>query len=306
MPTLDIIIPAFNVEHCLDQTLEAIFKQTLPPELTLGVIVVNNRSSDSTGEIISRWSDRGVRRVDFADSQGRSSACNAGVAASAADYVMILDADCRLVGTDCLRVAAQLISDGAGGGFGQQSAESGDFWGRYLRALEYDRVAEGWQGWTTAVCLIKRDLYQAAGGMPTEYEHYGFEDRDFICRLRESKESGTLRSLPELQAAHEDKLSVQSVCEKMYISGRYSSGIFKRNFPKEYMAMQYSRVDVATARRFMVTLLKVLQAFQPALVRVADFLTRWRHFPIVIARPPIKLCFALSYFKGTVDRTSAT
>lgn len=305
MPSLDIIIPAFNVEHCLDQTLEAIFNQTLPAELTLGVIVVNNRSSDGTGEMISRWAGRGVRRVDFADSQGRSVACNAGVEASEADYVMILDADCRLVGTDCLHLAAKLIAEGAAAGFGQQSALSHDFWGRYLRALEVDRVVEGWQGWTTAVCLIKRDLFLAVGGFPTEYEHYGFEDRDFICRLRATKEKDFLKALPDLQAAHEDDLTVQSVCDKMYISGRYSSGIFKRNFPKEYMSMQYARADIDTARKSMATLFKVLQPVQPLLVRAATALTRWRRFPLAIARPPIRLCFALSYFKGTVDRASS-
>jgi len=304
MPSLDIIIPAFNVEDCLDQTLEAIFRQTCPAELSLGVIVVNNRSTDGTGEMISRWSGKGVRRVDFTDSQSRSSTRNAGVSSSDADYVLFLDADCRLVGKDCLHLAAQVIAQGDSGGFGQQSAISNDFWGRYLRALEADRLTEGWQGWTTACCLIKRELLEAVGGFPTEYKYYGFEDRDLICRLRAFKKRGTLRSLPDLQAAHEDDLSVQSVCEKMYISGRYSSGIFKRNFSDEYSATRYARVDVDTAQKYAVTLLKILQPFRPVFVRIATYLTQWPNFPLTIARPPIKLCFALSYFKGTVDRTS--
>ncbi|MDH3428672.1 MAG: glycosyltransferase family 2 protein [Gammaproteobacteria bacterium] len=302
MPALDILIPAFNAEHCLEDTLEAVFAQTVPAELLLGVVVVNNRSTDNTAKLIARWADKGVRRVDQLDIQGRGATINAGAAASTADYILILDADCRLVGKECLRLLGRTMAEGIDAGFGYATGPSDNFWGRYRRRLEADRLVVDWQGWTTACCLVKRDAFAAAGGFSTGYEHYGFEDRDFICRLRSIEPAAELRSLPDLQAEHDDDTTAQDVFEKMYQSGRYSSGVFKSNFPNEYLATVYARVDVDTAPAHMLWTLRLLQPLQSMFERIASYLTKHRNTPLAFGRPFIKLCSALSYFRGTVDR----
>jgi len=302
MPTLDILIPAFNAEHCLERTLEAIFGQSLPAGLDLGVIVVNNRSTDSTGKLIERWAGKGVRRIDHHDAQGRSSTINAGVAASKADYVLVLDADCRLAGDDCLSLVAGAMAQNIDAGFGYATGASDGFWGRYHRRLEADRVVAGWQGWTTPCCLIKRESFEAVNGFPTEYQHYGFEDRDFICRLRSFKGIRQLVSLPDLRALHDDDTTAQDVFRKTYVSGRYSSGIFKRNHPQEYLATAYAAVDVDTASASMALALKLLQPLRSILARITTWLANRSSTPMFIGRPAVKLCSALSYFRGTVDR----
>jgi glycosyltransferase involved in cell wall biosynthesis len=274
----------------------------MPAELTLGVIVVNNRSTDNTTELIERWGDRGVRRVDHLNTQGRGATINAGAAASAADYILILDADCRLAGKDCLNLLTRPMTEGIDAGFGYATGSSDDFWGRYKRQLETDRLADDWQGWTTACCLVKREVFSAVGGFSTDYEHYGFEDRDFVCRLRSFKPAAELRSLPDLRAAHDDDTAARDVFEKMYQSGRYSSGVFKQNFPNEYLETVYARVDVDTAPGHMVWTLHLLQPLRPTFIRFASYLTKRRSTPLAIGRPFIKLCSALSYFRGTVDR----
>ena len=254
MPSLDIIIPTYNAEHCLGGTLAAILEQTIPEGLDPGVIVVNNRSTDGTGELIDRWANKGVRRIDYFDEQSRSSARNAGVTASNADYVLLLDADCRLVGSDCLNLLSEMMAQEIEAGFGYTTGASNNFWERYHRSLEAERMSAGWQGFTTACCLIKRDLFNAIGGFSTEYQHYGFEDRDFICRLRSHAGTEALVSMPELRANHDDEITVRNVCEKMYVSGRYSSAIFKRNFPEEYLSTGYARIDAETAPKSMLIL----------------------------------------------------
>ena len=302
MQFLDVLIPAFNAEHCLERTLEAIFGQSIPAGLDLGVIVVNNRSTDSTGELIERWASKGVRRIDHHDAQGRSSTINAGVAASKADYVLVLDADCRLAGDDCLSLVAGAMAQNIDAGFGYATGASDDFWGRYHRQLEADRVVAGWQGWTTQCCLIKQESFEAVNGFPTEYQHYGFEDRDFICRLRSFNGIRKLVSLPNLRALHDDDTTAQDVFRKTYVSGRYSSGIFKRNFPQEYLATVYAAVDVDTASAGMALMLRLLQPFRSILARTTAGLTKRSSTPIFIGRPAVKLCSALSYFRGTIDR----
>ena len=304
MPSLDIIIPAFNAEHCLGQTLDAISQQALPGHLSLGVIVVNNRSTDGTAELIDQWSGKGVRRVDHFEEQSRSSTRNTGVAASNADYILLLDADCQLVGQDSLHLLYDAIAQDIDAGFGYTTGASNKFWERYHRSLEAERMLASWRGFTTACCLIKRELFNAAGGFSTEYQYYGFEDRDFICRLRSHAGVEALKSMPELRANHDNDITVRDVCEKMYISGRYSSSIFKRNFPDEYLTTGYARVDIDTAAKSMLVLLKVLKPFKSVAIRFTAFLSQREDTPLVIGRPFIKLCSALSYFEGTVDRTN--
>jgi glycosyltransferase involved in cell wall biosynthesis len=302
MPSLDILVPAFNAEHCLGRTLEAVFEQTVPTELELGVIVVNNGSTDHTAELIEQWADKGVRRVDHDAGKGRAPTINAGAAASTADYLLILDADCRLHGTSCFELLATEMAQKIGAGFGYVTGATDNFWGKYQRRLESDRIAAGWQGWTTPCCLIRRELFATVGGFPTDYEHYGFEDRDLICRLRSFDGAGELKSLPELRAIHDDDTNAQDVFEKMYESGRYSSGIFKRNHPDGYLATTYAAVDADTASTAMTMALYLLQPLRSILARATTWLTQHSSTPMFVGRPAVKLCSALSFFRGTVDR----
>ncbi len=302
MPSLDIIVPAFNASHCLDRTLSAIVDQIIPSGLFLRTLVVNNASTDETALLINRWAEKGVRRVDFMETQSRSATRNAGVAASEADYVLLLDADCRLAHRDCLSVASEAIAQDIDAGFGYTTGNSTGFWQRYHRSLEAERLSAGWRGFTTACCLIKRELFNAVGGFSTEYRHYGFEDRDFICRLRNRAGREALVSLPNLRAVHDDDLTVPVVCEKMYVAGRYSGEIFKRHFADEYLATGYAKVDVDTAPRYMTLLLRALLPFKAFIIAATDRMTRWRRLPLAMGRPFVKLSSALSYFAGTRDR----
>jgi glycosyltransferase involved in cell wall biosynthesis len=302
MPSLDIIIPAFNAAHCLDGTLRAIAHQTVSSGMSVSTIVVNNASTDDTAVLIDRWAEKGVRRVDFKDTQSRSATRNAGVAASTADYVLLLDADCRLAHRDCLSAASEAIAQDIEAGFGYTTGISTGFWQRYHRSLEAERLSAGWRGFTTACCLVKRELFNAVGGFSLEYRHYGFEDRDFICRLKAHAGSEALVSLPSLRAVHDDDLTVPIVCEKMYVAGCYSGEVFKRHFPDEYLATGYARVDVDTAPRYMAVVLRALQPFKSLITATTDRMTRWRYLPLAIGRPLVKLSSALSYFAGTRDR----
>lgn len=302
MQSLNIIIPAFNAEHCLERTLEAVFAQTVPAELDLGVVVVNNGSTDRTPELINQWANKGVRRVDYDSGQGRAPTINAGAAASSAQYLLILDADCRLHGTACIELVAAEMAQNIGAAFGYVTGAANNFWGKYQRRLESRRLGAGWQGWTTPCCVIRRELFLEVGGFPTDYRHYGFEDRDLICRLRSLGGAGELKSLPGLRAIHDDDADAMEVFAKMYESGRYSSGIFKRNHADAYLATPYAVVDVDTASTAMKMALHLLLPLRTPLARATNWLTRRNATPMFLGSPAVKLCSALNYFRGTVDR----
>lgn len=91
--SVDAIIPAFNAVAYLEETIRSVAAQTLRPD---HLIVVNDGSRDATlvllkalqGQLGSAW----LRIIDQ-DNAGLSAARNAGIRASTADYVALLDAD---------------------------------------------------------------------------------------------------------------------------------------------------------------------------------------------------------------------
>jgi len=84
--TISVVIPAYNAERYLEQTLESVFAQTCLP---LEVIVVDDGSTDGTAEIAARYPVRLIHQQNG----GICSARNAGVRASAGTWVAFLDSD---------------------------------------------------------------------------------------------------------------------------------------------------------------------------------------------------------------------
>jgi len=95
---LSFVVPAYNEEAYLPACLESILSQidsrltNLPPD-TCEIIVVNNASTDRTGEVALRYP--GVIVVDE-PRKGLTFARQAGFAASTGDLIANVDADSRL------------------------------------------------------------------------------------------------------------------------------------------------------------------------------------------------------------------
>ena len=89
---IDVIIPVFNGEKYLAETLKSVQQQTLPP---VRIIVVNDGSTDGTAQIIDSFqqSDPRILPLHLPQNSGETAARNAGIAASSAPFVAFLDAD---------------------------------------------------------------------------------------------------------------------------------------------------------------------------------------------------------------------
>ena len=93
-PLLSIVIPAYNEETRLSDSLKEVARfveaQTYPVE----VIVVNNNSSDGTPQIADAFaSDNAYARALHEPTQGKGAAVRTGVLAGQGDYLFICDAD---------------------------------------------------------------------------------------------------------------------------------------------------------------------------------------------------------------------
>lgn len=97
VPTVSIFIPAHNEAVVIEQTLRAMSRLYYPKD-KLEVIVINDNSSDNTGEIAQRFTEkypfiRVIETVEPNKGKGKSSALNSALAASDSDIVVVYDAD---------------------------------------------------------------------------------------------------------------------------------------------------------------------------------------------------------------------
>lgn len=88
---LSIIIPIYNVEPYLPQTIESVLAQSFRD---FELILVNNGSSDGSGAICDRFEAKDNRvRVIHQKNTGVSDARNTGVSAARGDYIGFTDSD---------------------------------------------------------------------------------------------------------------------------------------------------------------------------------------------------------------------
>jgi glycosyltransferase involved in cell wall biosynthesis len=85
---ISVLIPAFNAEHTIEQTLDSVLYQTFKP---YEIIVLNDGSIDNTKNILKKYNDR--VRVEEQDNKGVAQARNRLLEISQGDYIALLDAD---------------------------------------------------------------------------------------------------------------------------------------------------------------------------------------------------------------------
>lgn len=90
-PLVSIIMPAYNVEKYIKESVESIIGQTY---LMWELIVVNDGSKDNTPEILEQLASRDYRiQIVNQKNQGVAAARNTGIAKAKGAYVSFLDAD---------------------------------------------------------------------------------------------------------------------------------------------------------------------------------------------------------------------
>jgi glycosyltransferase involved in cell wall biosynthesis len=88
MELVSIIIPAYNAEKYLRDTIDSAIAQTYK---NYEIIVVDDGSTDRTQNILAEYGDK--IRVVRQSNKGTAAACNAGVATARGTWVCFLDAD---------------------------------------------------------------------------------------------------------------------------------------------------------------------------------------------------------------------
>jgi hypothetical protein len=87
-PSISVVIPCYNAERFIRQTLESVLQQTHQP---LEVVLVDDGSTDNSAAIASSLG--GLIRVERQRNQGESVARNRGMEMARGEWIALLDAD---------------------------------------------------------------------------------------------------------------------------------------------------------------------------------------------------------------------
>jgi len=90
LPTICVVIPAYNSEATLLRALDSVAAQSLAPS---EILVVNDASSDATPSLAKDYRRAAVNVINMRTNVGASGARNQGVRMASADLVAFLDAD---------------------------------------------------------------------------------------------------------------------------------------------------------------------------------------------------------------------
>lgn len=95
VPLLSIIVPVYNASHCLDHLINTICNQSFT---NWELLLINDGSTDNSGEICDRWSQKDDRIHSYHKSNGgQSSARNFGIGKSVGEYIYFVDNDDELL-----------------------------------------------------------------------------------------------------------------------------------------------------------------------------------------------------------------
>ena len=139
-PLISIIIPAYNVEPYIARCLDSILHQTYK---NLEIIVINDGSTDKTGEILDRYSDKEDRiRVIHRGNQGVSSARNLGKEIANGEWLSFVDGDDTLEPEFCeemLRCAKDKCVDYVCSGYKRIFPKGGEAYNTSYKRKVVDR-----------------------------------------------------------------------------------------------------------------------------------------------------------------------
>jgi glycosyltransferase involved in cell wall biosynthesis len=188
-PLVSILIPAFNAQNWIADTLQSALAQTWENK---EIIVVDDGSTDKTLAVARQFESDRVR-VFTHKNQGAAASRNKAYSLSQGDYIQWLDADDLL---DPGKISNQMAAlDQHASKRTLLSAAWGHFLSRYHRAkfvptaLWCDLSTTDWLlrkmahnlHMQTATWLVSRELTQAAG--PWNTQLLGDDDGEYFCRV---------------------------------------------------------------------------------------------------------------------------
>jgi len=188
-PLVSVLIPAYNAEEWIADTLESAIAQTWQRK---EIIVVDDGSKDQTAEVARRFASRGVAVVSK-ENQGAAATRNHALRLAQGDYIQWLDAD-DLLAPDKIEKQLEVLEQGR-----SKRTLFSSAWGRFMHPYHRAKFVPTalWCDMSTtelllrrmgqnlymqtATWLVSRELTEAAG--PWDTRLLSDDDQEYFCRV---------------------------------------------------------------------------------------------------------------------------
>lgn len=180
-PLISCIIPVFNGERYLQETLDSVFAQT---HQTLEVIVADDGSTDRSAELARSYRPPVLHPVIVVQqpNAGHAAARNLGLASATGEYVAFVDAD-DLWHPE--KLSRQMERFAARPELGVVFTHLENFWSPDSdpASRPNDDAFRPLPGYTSVTMLARRELFARVGLLDVTLQHGN--DRDWFCRAAE-------------------------------------------------------------------------------------------------------------------------
>jgi glycosyltransferase involved in cell wall biosynthesis len=301
---VELVIPAHNGGAMIEACLDSVSRQAMPEGWRLQTTIVDDASTDGTGQVAADYGQLEVRVLKNQQNLGRARTRNIGAAQGQGEIVVFLDCDCEFENPAVLARFIERLGKGNDCVFANAIATGDDFAAYFTNDTARQRFAATQRGdfmaMTSACFAIRRSVLEEVGGFCEEYMHYGFEDRDFIAMLQGK---GARLAVDEVcLVRHSEEFIVRDVARKFFESAKYSAPIYFRRFPDQYEKTRYGRVDPARRRfpprGFYVAAVSLL----PMLEKITAWGLPSNWLPYPIKKALLQMTTLLAYLKGCLSR----
>ena len=187
---ISCIVPVFNGERYLAETLDSMLAQTYRP---IEIIVVNDGSTDRTAAVVAGYGDR-VHSL-HQDNAGPATARNTGLNAARGEFLAFLDAD-DLWHPEKLERQMACFHESNEVDYCVSHVQN--FWIPELieeeKKFRDHRMSKSLPGYVTGTLLVRRDFLNIVGQFNVAIEHA--DDTEWF--LRANERGGGLKLLPDV------------------------------------------------------------------------------------------------------------
>lgn len=182
-PLVSVIIPVYNAEKTILETLNSVVNQTYT---NLEIICVDDGSSDNSVDIIEHYKDSRINILHrYCPNKGGSVCRNIGATSSKGKYLIFLDADDCLA-PSCIESRIKAIEssnfDFVVFPVGYFSSDINNYW-MYKKLSSANPLycfAAASPPWQTMQAIIRKELFERINGFDEKYQR--FQDVEFYLR----------------------------------------------------------------------------------------------------------------------------
>ncbi len=256
MLLISVIIPVYNSENTIRETIESVLNQSFTD---FELIVINDGSQDSTLEIISRIQDHRLKVFSYPNA-GVSASRNRGIAQASGDFIAFLDSD-DLWTSDKLESQLQVLQANPNAGVAYSWTDyidrSGKFVcpGNYVTAngnvYEQLLLQNFLENGSTP--LIRREALIKVGNFDESL--FGPEDWDMYLRLAANYHFVTV---PKVQVLY--RISANSISSNVFRQASECLKVIERAFNQAPTSLQHmKKVSISNIYQYLV--FKTLESY---------------------------------------------